>query len=108
MVMRAAGGSFRARPHAANRVAGRADSPDPINATTARGNSPTVPGNPAQGWGEGRKAATTPFVNSGGRAVIGLCQAFLEINQETLRILPVLKTNDCVIGVPHDDHIALC
>jgi hypothetical protein len=37
-----------------------------------------------------------------------LCQAFLEINQETLRILPVLKTNDCVIGLPHDDHIALC
>ena len=37
-----------------------------------------------------------------------LCQAFLEINMETLRILPVLESNDCVIGIPHDDHIAPC
>jgi hypothetical protein len=35
-----------------------------------------------------------------------LCQAFLEIDQETLRILPVLESNDCVVGIPHDDHIA--
>jgi len=28
-----------------------------------------------------------------------LCQAFLEIDQETLRILPVLESNDCVVGI---------
>ena len=37
-----------------------------------------------------------------------LCQALLEIDLETLRILPVLESNDCIIGIPHDDHIALC
>src|SRR6476469_9657125 len=37
-----------------------------------------------------------------------LCQAFLEVDLETLRILPVLESNDCIIGIPHDDHIALC
>jgi ABC-type nitrate/sulfonate/bicarbonate transport system substrate-binding protein len=37
-----------------------------------------------------------------------LCQAFLEIDQETLRILPVLESDDCVVGIPHDDHIAPC
>jgi hypothetical protein len=37
-----------------------------------------------------------------------LCQAFLEIDLETLRILPVLEADVCVIGLPHDDHIALC
>jgi hypothetical protein len=35
-----------------------------------------------------------------------LCQAFLEIDLETLRILPVLESNDCIIGIPHDDHRA--
>jgi hypothetical protein len=29
-----------------------------------------------------------------------LCEAFLEIDQETLRILPVLESNDCVVGIP--------
>src|SRR6202022_1125521 len=37
-----------------------------------------------------------------------LFQALLEIGLETLRILPVLESNDCIIGIPHDDHIALC
>src|ERR1700694_4575043 len=37
-----------------------------------------------------------------------LCQAFLEISLETLRILPVLESNDCVVGIPHHDHIGPC
>src|SRR5260370_36428642 len=37
-----------------------------------------------------------------------LCQAVLEIYLETLRILPVLGSHDCIIGIPHHDHIALC
>ena len=35
-----------------------------------------------------------------------LGQAILEIVQETIRIMPVLEANDCIVGIPHDDHIA--
>ena len=35
-----------------------------------------------------------------------LSQALLKINQETLRIMPVLEANDRIIGIPHDDNIA--
>src|SRR5260370_28015015 len=37
-----------------------------------------------------------------------LCQAFLEIDQETLRILLLLESNDFIIGIPHDRHIPPC
>src|ERR1700682_6854600 len=37
-----------------------------------------------------------------------LGQAVLEVAQDTLRILPVLESNDCIVGIPHDDHIAPC
>jgi hypothetical protein len=35
-----------------------------------------------------------------------LGQAVLEIVQETIRIMPVLEANDCIVGIPHDDYIA--
>jgi hypothetical protein len=35
-----------------------------------------------------------------------LCQAFLEIIQEALRVLLVLEADDRIIGIPHDDHVA--
>jgi hypothetical protein len=34
-------------------------------------------------------------------------QTFFEIVQEALRITPVLEPDDLIIGVSHDDHVAL-
>src|SRR5260370_8716720 len=35
-----------------------------------------------------------------------LGQAILEIVQETIRIMPVLEANDCIVVIPHADHTA--
>lgn len=37
-----------------------------------------------------------------------LSEPFSQVIQETLRILPVLETDNTIVAITHDDHVAGC
>src|SRR5262249_28467455 len=52
------------------------------------------------------RLSLAPVCSALGSVPAELDKAILEIVQETIRIMPVLEANDCIVGIPHDDHIA--